>query len=335
MRKQLKLNRRRFRCFPLLIALCLCGLGSETNVAADLSLKEIERWRTPRESPQKIPFLKDFCITAFHGSEKTLSMSGSEMWVRSRCVGDVVFPSLKEIVVTRCRVVATHVQDLGEILTWAKNPGLISLLSPMLVDTSFKTDLARAAVGIVIEDLEVYADIGKGQEPWLALSAKRMVKEPFLDELHFAGPLQINLGPEEQLRSECGARWLPFWRSMVFQEVFLWKGEPWEGCRFTLAGRKIPGSGEITDEDTILDPAPAFAENEAGGPSGLLGDTREIRRHLKKHGRKGVESLVWQLLAVNPAIFQQMGISPMLLMGPGPALGEFKPTPFLPVRTGS
>lgn len=284
---------------------------------------------------QNTPNMQGIIYTAYRKNQKFFTLTADRMWLRSRCVGNARFASFKEMIISHADVMICS-QSMTDIMAWARNCNLAPLTATMLVDKTFNNgnSIPQMGLRVVIEDLRIYAESNDGQNSWLVLSADSMIKEPFSDKIVFRGDFWLNFKTGQRLASS-EANWLIPQRTFHFPSGYFLDKERKQTGFFTFGKEGVPlhkaewlPKHEIPVTSGLT--AAGSAKRRLLGQSRpfLFADFKKIRKTLKKGDQEAVESLLWQLLVLNPKIFKQAGISPLMMLSPNFQLGAFKPRLF-------
>ncbi|MHC1728927.1 MAG: hypothetical protein AB9866_23490 [Syntrophobacteraceae bacterium] len=238
-------------------------------------------------------------------------MEAEGIKIRDRRYGEAVFTSFKDVVISRARVFVTG-RSIADFLSWVKDPELYFLAGMVLARPTDQQDISLLASRLVFEGLEIY-EVTEGRSPRLVISAECMVKEALSHENAFTGRLMMEISPSQRITSSREARWTG--EAMYFPNGCSVNDEYTESTCLATGNTGVQLIAAADLAEALKMPAPS--------PAGASIDRDELRSLLRKKDRKGLKRLFLQYLVLNPDAMRNL--APMMVMGSGFKLGQFKP----------
>jgi hypothetical protein len=284
--------------------------------------------QTEGSTYQNPPVIKGVSYTAYQAQQKLFSLKADKVFCRSQRLGGITFGAFKEIVISNARV-EVYTQVVEDILSWVKRQNMSLLLSSILSDNSFTKlhPVSRAGIRIVLENLKVYARSNTKETPWIIISADTAIKGAFSDGIIFKGNFCLNFATGEPLTGT-EANWLSP-RTFYFPSGYLLGNRRCSKGFFVLNRAGTPAYiGEHPPVDVTFDEAKLPATSNTTAQSNKqtqfntpnvafdMVDLAKIRKSLRKRDYKAIKALLWQLLMLNPNIFKELKLSPLIMLAP-------------------
>jgi hypothetical protein len=286
-----------------------------------------------------IPGLSGVSYSSYANNQQDLTFKAKRIFLRNRQFDGHILNFCKDIVISGLQVRVKSPQ-LERVMDWAYNSHLKSISSALFFDYRLLIykKMSNINIRFVVQPLQVDLIPNNGELPIFSIHADSMFKESTSDDLTFEGNVRLFLNDREFINSQL-AKWDLDRHRFLFPVGFVMHGSFYPNS-LAVGSNAYVTIAEIKDLLAENKPrqtftkGPSFAKkidlmgrNKDGIPASI--DLERISRNLKKLDRKTQKMVVLEMLATNPGVFKQVGLSPAsLLLFPNFQLGAFEPGPF-------
>jgi hypothetical protein len=263
-----------------------------------------------------------------------LELQADSIALRHPRLANILYKDFYELVISGVRVYVPK-SEVIEILDWAKSSTLTNLIAPFMNPDLVKQGFSTKALKIRFEDIEVYQGEEDQNSTELIVSAESMVKEPFSEELTFEGNFRFTANAADTFYCDAVAKWMLPQGRIFFPLGYKQNRAVMEPGTLVLSRLESDPEGldELSSDGVASE---SYADGLTGGNPSILAspgsppiqDFNAFLERVKAKNPHEVRGLMWEMLALNPGILRQAGISPALLLFGGEAkLGEFEVNP--------
>lgn len=284
------------------------------------------------------PGLRGVSYSSYANNQQDITFKATRISIRNRRFNGHILNFCKDVVISNMHV-RVKSQQLEGVMDWVHKSHLDSITSILFFDYRLlvSKEISNINIRFVVQPLQIDLISPNTEFPIISMSADTMFKEGTTDDLIFKGNFRLFLRNRELIRSQL-AKWVSekngflFPAGFIFHRSFYPNSPAAEGNEYiSMAEIKslLDKKGHIQNfaaGHTIAKKINRRKRNKNGISASL--DFERIGRNLDKLDKKSQKMIVLELLATNPGIFNQLGLSPALLLFPNFRLGAFEPGPF-------
>ena len=284
-----------------------------------------------------VPGLSGVSYSSYANSRQDITFKAEDVSLRNRRFEGHILNFCKDIVISDLQV-RIRSQQLENVMDWAYNSHLDSITSALFFDYRLMiyNEISNINIRFVVQPLRVDLIPDDGEWPRFSIYVDSMFKESTSDVLTFKGNFRLFLNDRELIGSQL-AKWDLERRRFLFPAGFVIPNSFYSN-RLALESNEYVTLAEIkalpeenkpiqavTAGQTFTKKMDGNSKNRDGIPVSF--DFEQIRKNLKKLDKETQKMIVLELLATNPGVFKQAGLSPALLLFPNFQLGAFEPGP--------
>ena len=308
------------------------------------SLQERARWMENafalslnRSQEGRMPSVHRIHYRLFVDRADFLDVYAESVSLRNQKLGSISFPMFYELVLSGVQVYVPRA-DLVQIMDWAKSENLMKFVAPFVSsDHPSMRGQSLKALKVRFEDLHVFLGSETSDSAELVVSAGTMIKESFTEELSLQDGFRFTPHSGTTFSSTEEARWMLLQQCIAFPVGFRVNRQ--EQGPGTLSLSRLMADDPASDRLPIELDVPADPDADPELPNGppsvfaskgspVTGDVNALVAEIKTKDPNAIRSAMWELLALNPGILKQAGVSPTWLMfGGQPKLGAFDVNP--------
>ena len=285
-----------------------------------------------------VPGLSGVSYSSYAKHQQNISFKAERVSLDNRRFEGHILNFCKDIVISDLQV-RIRSQQLENVMDWAYNSHLDSITSALFFDHRLilYNEISNINIRFVAQPLRVNLIPYDGEGPRFSIYADSMFKESASEVVTFKGNFRLFLNDRELIVSQL-VKWNPDKRRFLFPAGFVTPNSTYSN-RLAVKSNKYITLAEINGllaqnkPIQAVTPGQTFAKKidrkgkrRDGIPVSL--DFEQISKNLKKVDKDTQKMIVLELLATNPGILKQAGLSPALLLFPNFKLGAFEPGPF-------
>jgi hypothetical protein len=267
------------------------------------------------------PILRGVSHTSYSIYSKKINTKAKSILVRNRRFNRHILNFCKDIIISDLHA-RVRSKKADAVMDWAKNEHLNSLTSSLFYDyrLGIYGAIPKINFRIIIDQLQVDLIPNDSEASIFSIFADSMLKEGASNELTFKGNFRIRLNNSEFIRSSL-AIWNQEKNRFYFPSGYVLNNSK-QSKTFDIASFEYKTMSEIkslVEQDSVV------LNKKASRPV----EFERTKKYFFNLDKKTQKMIILELLATNPSIFNQAGISPAFFLFPNFRLGAFEAGPFV------